>query len=59
VQGDRCPTVTFEGAPDSVRGAFVFRNGLTEAIAREDAALAARLAPADQAACRIDLAVRR
>ena len=28
-----CKTVSFGGAPDSVRGAYVFRNGLSEAIA--------------------------
>ena len=28
-----CPTVSFVGAPDSVRGAYVFRNGLSAAIA--------------------------
>ena len=28
----RCSPVSFVGAPDSVRGAYVFRNGLSEAI---------------------------
>jgi hypothetical protein len=28
-----CPSVSLGGAPDNVRGAFVFRNGLSEAVA--------------------------
>jgi hypothetical protein len=29
----QCSPVSYLGAPDSVRGAYVFRNGLSEAIA--------------------------
>lgn len=33
LQKAECSPVSFAGAPDSVRGAYVFRNGLSEAIA--------------------------
>ena len=32
--------ISFAGAPDSVGGAFVFRNGLAEALAAKTAAIA-------------------
>jgi hypothetical protein len=31
----RCPTITLSNLPDSVRGAYVFRNGVSEAFARD------------------------
>ena len=58
-----CSTVSLAGAPDSVRGAYVFRNGLAEALAAraatsplsasdplrgDDRSLIRRLAPAAQ-----------
>jgi hypothetical protein len=36
-----CSPVSFTGAPDSVRGAYVFRNGLSEAIVRRSSATTA------------------
>lgn len=36
-----CATVSFSGAPDSVRGAYVFRNGLSPAIALRTGAVPA------------------
>jgi hypothetical protein len=41
-----CPRISFAGAPDSVRGAYVFRNGLGEATARRSGLLLTE-APAD------------
>jgi hypothetical protein len=32
---DRCPTIAIGNLPDSVRGAYVFRNGPSEAFARD------------------------
>jgi protein O-mannosyl-transferase len=41
-----CPAVSLAGAPDSVRGAYVFRNGLAEAVTLRTGAVARRR-PAD------------
>jgi hypothetical protein len=41
-----CPRMAFAGAPDSVRGAYVFRNGLAEATARRNGFFLTK-APAD------------
>jgi hypothetical protein len=35
VAGTGCPTITLSNLPDSVRGAYVFRNGGAEAFARD------------------------
>ena len=37
----QCSPVSFAGAPDSVRGAYLFRNGLSEAIAFRTGAMSA------------------
>jgi hypothetical protein len=44
-----CAAVTLGGAPDSVRGAFVFRNGLSEAISSSTKAVPA--APSTEIGC--------
>lgn len=40
IASSACPVISFAGAPDSVGGAFVFRNGLAEALAAKTAAIA-------------------